>query len=443
MSEQHSTITVDSEILPVPIEKRTLSLPGNFAIWFAANMVTTTMLTGMLLVPGLSFATAMQAIILGSVIGSIPLILIAIMGQKTGLVSMVVTRGTFGTKGAIVPSMANVTILIFWSWAQAALGGLALNHGVMTLTGWDAPTFWIVFCQALVVLVTLYAIKGIALYEKIAMALIVAIMGAVIYKAITVTGLNNILSIEAVAEEGMTRMIAFDIVVGMALSWTALGADYGRNCKSLAGSIIGTGGGYLLGTIISMGTGALMIAMILAAGLTTNYEPSIVFDQIGFGIAGSIVIFMSVVAANVLCIYSATISFLSTFPKANYTKAALVIGLICILGAVFSDILTQFLSFINLIAVVFMPIFAIMIADFFVVQKQKYNIEAIVYPDKDKQYYYTDGYNLKAFGVYAVAAAFSFYFTMINPIPSGASIPTFFLAFLGYILVMKLTTKKN
>ena len=448
MQENQNTVTVDEEVLPLPLEKRTLGLPGNFAIWFACNLVTTTMLTGMLFIPGITFAVALKAIVIGCVIGIIPLVLIGVIGQKTGLVTMVAARATFGTKGAVLPSMINLMILIAWSWAQAGLGGLALNHGVMTLTGWSAPTFWIIFCEVFVVLVALYAIKGIALYEKVAMVLIAGIMGAVIFKAITVTGLDNIFAIEAlVTEESVTAMVAFDIVVATALSWTVMGADYNRNCKTLGATVIGTGAGWALGTILSMGSGALMVGMIIARGLSLSYEPSLVFDEIGFGLAGSVVIFMSIVAANVMCVYSSTMSFLNTFPKFSYKKVALVIGAICVVGAVYSGILDRFLQFVGLIGVMFLPIFAIMIADFFVIQKCKYNIDAVVYPDRDKQYYYSKGYNLKAIGVFCFAAAFSFYFTLVNTvpfgeiIPIGATIPTFFVAFFGYIIVMKLTAK--
>ena len=268
-------------------------------------------------------------------------------------------------------------------------------------------------------------------------------MGAVIYKAFAVIGMDAITAIEAVPEEGMTAMVAFDIIVATALSWTPMGADYNRNCKTVRATVIGTGAGWALGTILSAGSGALMIAMILAMGKPLTYEPSQVFDQVGFGLLGSVVIFMSIVAANVMCVYSSTMSWLNTFPKFSYKITALIIGIICIIGAVFSGILDRFLDFVGLIGVLFLPIFAIMIADFYVVQKQKLNIEAIIYPDRDDQYHYTNGFNLRAYVVFVIAASFAFYFTLINPIATGATIPTFFVAFFGYILAMKLKPGKK
>lgn len=45
---------------------------GTFALWFGANVVVTTILTGMLLVPDLRFTTAITVVLIGSLIGAIP-----------------------------------------------------------------------------------------------------------------------------------------------------------------------------------------------------------------------------------------------------------------------------------------------------------------------------------------------------------------------------------
>jgi len=321
------------------------------------------------------------------------------------------------------------------------LGGMAINFAVKELTGFDNETLFIILCEVVVVIIALYAIRGIALYEKVAMVFIAIIMGLILFRAFTGTGFGNIFAIAADPEAGLTTMVAFDIVVATALSWTPLSADYNRNCKTPRAAIVGTGAGYTLGTILSMGSGAVMIGMIIVGGMEVTYDPSMVFGKIGFGIAGAVVIFMSIVAANVMCIYSSTMSFLNAFPKFSYKKVAITIGVICIIGAVFSGILDMFLEFVGLIGVLFMPIFAIMIADFFVIKKQKVNIDAIIYPEKYKDYQYSGGVNLLAMVVYVISAVFAFISTMIYPLPTGSTIPTFFLAFFGYLLIVKLAGK--
>lgn len=442
MNENQEAQALQDDVLPVSLNDRTLTGSSNFIIWFACNLVVTTMLTGMYMLPDLTFGKTMFIIIIGCVVGVIPLTLIGVIGQKTGLVTMVVSRATFGTKGSLLPSAINLMILVAWSWAQASLGGLALNYAVNELTGFSSPALFTVITEIIVVTVALYAIKGIALYEKIAMVLIVIIMGLVIFKAFTTSGMAAIFALPAENVSGLTAMAAFDIVVATALSWTPMGADYNRNCKTTKGALLGTSTGYALGTILSMGAGALMIGMITVGGLNLSYEPSQVFGEIGFGLAGSVVIFLSVIAANVMCVYSSTMSFLNIFPKFGFKKTALAIGIICVIGALFSGILDTFLNFVGLIGVLFMPIFAIMIADFFVVNKQKYDIDAIVSPGKNSKYSYSHGINVIAMAVYVISAGLAYYWAMINPITIGSTIPTFVISFGLYVIASKLFGKK-
>ncbi len=428
---------MSEDLLPVSPENKTLGGVSNFAIWFSCSMVTTVMLTGMYFIPEVSFGKAITLILIGSLVGIIPLILIGAIGQKTGLVTMVAARATFGNRGANLPSIMNALIYIGWQWAQAALGGLALNYISVQLTGFNSPAVFTIITEVVVIVVALFAIKGISLWEKIAAICIALIMAIVVIKAFAVTGMNHIIDLEPKPVEGYSSMYIFDIVVASALSWVAMSADYNRNCKSLKGTIVGTGAGYTMGTLFSMGAGALMVCMVLVTGSAASYDPSELFGQIGFGIPGAIVIFMSIISANVMCMYSSTMSVIQIFPKLNYTKTALVIGVICILGALFSGILSAFLDFVNLIAVVFMPIFAIMIADFFVLKKQCVHVDSVVYPEENKKYHYANGINWVAVIVFIVCAIICYLLSYVWPIPTGATIPTFFLTFFLYIILMK------
>ena len=57
-------------------------------IWLAANLVVTTLLTGTLFVPAVSFGTASAMIVIGTLIGVVVLTLVGNMGTRTGLPTM-------------------------------------------------------------------------------------------------------------------------------------------------------------------------------------------------------------------------------------------------------------------------------------------------------------------------------------------------------------------
>jgi len=83
-----------------------------------------------------------------------------------------------------------------------------------------------------------------------------------------------------------------------------------------------------------------------------------------------------------------------------------------------------------------------MIADFYVVQKQNFKISAIISPERDDGYKYTGGVNIKAIVVYFISAGLAYYWSSVNPIAVGATIPTFVLAFALYILACKVIKNK-
>jgi purine-cytosine permease-like protein len=132
-------------------------------------------------------------------------------------------------------------------------------------------------------------------------------------------------------------------------------------------------------------------------------------------------------------------SFLNIFPKAGFKKTAITIGAICVVGAVFSGILGAFLDFVFLIGALFIPLFAIMVADFYVVKKRSFDIDAILYPETNDKYKYSSGFNIKAIVVYLISAGLAFYWLQINPIAIGATIPAFFIAFGLYIIACKVS----
>ena len=65
-------------------------------------MVVTTILTGMLLVPDLKFTQAMLIVLIGSGIGILPLVLVGLMGQRSGLTTMVLARGSYGVHLSLI-----------------------------------------------------------------------------------------------------------------------------------------------------------------------------------------------------------------------------------------------------------------------------------------------------------------------------------------------------
>lgn len=426
---------------PTLLTNRTMGWFTTFAMWLAANMVVTTIFTGMFFVPDLPFTQALFVIFIGSALGVIPLALVGTMGAKTGLATMTLTRGAFGIKGSVLPSAVNIFILIGWSWVQALMAGMSMNYAVSQLTGYSNLALFVILCESIVVIITLLGHKGIETFEKVVATLMLILSGAVFYRLFTVFELETLLTLETFPLSGVTAIIAFDMVFATAISWTPIAADYNRNCKSVKISFFGTFLGYVAATMIAMGTGAVVSGLSLVVGMEQTFDPTVLLAEFGFGLPAAFVIFASVMTTNIMCVYSSTMSFMNIFPKSSFWRPALIIGIISIVGALYSGILDRFVDWILLIGALFTPIFGVMLADYLVINKRNYDVKELLKDnDSSGRYWYKGGYNVPAWIVYLVTAGLAYYWTNVNPISVGATVPVLLLSFVGYIVISKVWT---
>src|SRR2546421_5658596 len=110
-------------IRPVAPEHRTLSGLDFAVLWGDLAIGLLVLLTGALLVPSLGFPRALLAIVVGSVIGCVPLALVALAGAREAVPTMVLFRPVLGRRGSYLPSVLNIVQLVGWTgfelWAMS------------------------------------------------------------------------------------------------------------------------------------------------------------------------------------------------------------------------------------------------------------------------------------------------------------------------------------
>lgn len=295
----------DDNIRPLPRSKRTVGFFGIFAIWVSANFVITTILTGMLFLPDISYLDTMKVIFIGSAIGAIPIALMGRIGTKTGLPTMVIARGAFGQKGAILPALANTIVLVGWSWIQAYMAGLSLDYAVHFLTGYSNINLFTILTQILVVAITIYGIRGIDKMQRFVSVAMLTLSFMVFYKLFTTYGVHELVQMQLTENPAMTLIIAFDIVIATAFSWMSSVADYNRSAKSEVGGMVATYLGYILASMVAMGLGAAVGGFSYVLGMEQTYDPTVLLAAHGFGLIAAIVVFLSVMSTNAMALYSA------------------------------------------------------------------------------------------------------------------------------------------
>ncbi|MGC5221135.1 purine-cytosine permease family protein [Micromonospora sp. DT81.3] len=412
----------------------TYSLGRILMIWLAANLVVTTLLTGTLFVPDLPYGLVLGLIIAGTIVGAAVLVTIGAIGTRTGLPTMALTRGPFGTRGSLLPVAANVLILMGWSWVQAMLAGIALNYIVESMTGFSSPVVFAVLCQTIVVILAIFGHAGVARVEPWFAAVILAIAAYIFVVVFRTYAPSDFATIVPPAEPFYSAGLAFDVVVATAISWTVLSADFNRFAASTRAGVIGSGVGYTLSTVISMSLGATAIGyVVLRGGEALAFDPVTIIEP--FGALFAVAIFLSVMATNTMVVYGMVTSVVNALPgrRVKFLPTAIVLGVISIIGATFFGLLAQFTTFLVTIGALFAPIFAIMIVDYYIVARRSYHPDIL--NTRGGRYWFTSGINWLAVVAWAIGAASAYIWAYVWPLPFGATIPAFLLTFVVYLAV--------
>lgn len=427
-------------VQPVPMNQRSMGFFSTFSLWVGANVVVTTVFTGMLFVPDMSYIKALMIILIASMVGAVPLVLMGNIGTRTGLPTMIISRGAFGKRGAVLPAGVNTIILIGWSWIQAYMAGLSLDHAVTFLTGYSNINLFTILTEVSVVAITIYGHKGIESTEKLVATLMI-VLSAIVFTYMFISfDIGKLIHMATNENPAITAMIAFDIVVATAFSWIPTVCDFNRNCISEKTGMAGTFLGYNFATLMAMGLGATVSGFSIIGNMTQTYDPADLIGQQSpiLGFVAAIVIYLSVLSTNVMALYSATMSYLSIFTRHRFWIPTLVMGIMCVVGALLKNwLLEHFQSFILMIGTLFIPVVAIVLVDYYILKRKHYDANEII-TGQNNTYYYWKGINLKAYVTYLMSAFFAYYFTYVQTLWTGSSILTFLLSASIYWTLMKL-----
>jgi NCS1 family nucleobase:cation symporter-1 len=257
----------------------------------------------------------------------------------------------------------------------------------------------------------------------------VLVAGFVLVTAFSRFGLGSFLDIPPDPER-MTPPVAFDVVVATAISWTVLSADFNRHAVSERAGVIGTAIGYTASTVLSMTLGATALGYVFLSGAeAVPFDPAVIVDS--FGVPLAVIIFLSVMATNTMVVYGMVMSFLNVRPRAGFLRTAIVIGLISIVGATWQGLLARFTDFLFVISGLFVPVFAILLVDFYLLRRGRYAVADLL-SDRGGAYWYRGGVNPAAVGAWLVGAGLAYYWTQAAPLSFGATIPVFAVTFVLY-----------
>jgi NCS1 family nucleobase:cation symporter-1 len=431
-------------IEPVPPQHRRLSGFDFGVLWGDLSLGLLVILTGALLVPALGFPRALGAIVLGSIIGCVPLALVGLAGAREGVPGMVLFRPVLGLRGSYLPTVLNIAQLIGWTgfefWAMSQVA-----DQVVHVSYW----FWL---PVVAVVCTALALGGPILVvrrwlERFGAWVIAAVAAWITSRVLTTADLGAIWS--RPGQGGLGFWLAVDLAIVMPVSWLPLVADYNRFARRERGSAAGTYVGYALGNIWFYALGALLV---LGAGLSDT-TPAGLGTAIA-SLAGGWIVLLALLVGETdeafADIYSAAVSSQNVGERipqrvAVVTAAAGGVALAVWLGLRPSVALGNYESFLFLLGSVFVPLFGVFVADYFLVRQRRttarLNTRALIA--------WVAGFLIYQWSVPTGPSAWTtaietlFHQWLHLPFPlansaAGASIPSFFTALVIYLALSRI-----
>jgi putative hydroxymethylpyrimidine transporter CytX len=366
--------TERSEIVPTAPADRKLGAWGFAVLWGDLGIGLLVLLAGSLLVPALSLPQALGAIAIGSVIGVTLLGLTGIVGSQTGLPTMVCLRPALGRGGSYVATGVNVVQLLGWTVFELVIMGHAANAVVRGLTGWDAAWLWVLAFGIAVIALGLWGPVAVVRewLTKFALWAVVVTTGWLTWRLLARADLGALWS--APAAGGLPFWAAVDIVIAMPISWLPLVCDYSRFARRPRPAFWGTAGGYLFANVWFYSLGALILL-----AMRTSYDPKAFVEAVAL-LAGPVILLVLLADETDEAwadLYSCAVSIQNVFPRARVGSLVVGLGAAAVLVALVFDV-TRYEAFLLLIGAVFVPLFGVLMADYFVTRRGRYDPAALL-----------------------------------------------------------------
>ena len=284
-----------------------------------------------------------------------------ILAARTRLTTWVIIQYSFGRTGAkIVSTFIGITVLGWYGatvdmFARAVqimvrdMGGEPLNH-----------RFYLVMASILMIAIAIFGFKGLDRLSKLAVPIMVFLLGALVYTATSSFGLPSDIEATMGLAEGISAGIGA-FIVGVTMF-----PDICRYARSSADAV--------LAASLSFGLGIPFILLLAAIPVVATGESDFlkVILIVGLGAPGLALLLLATWTTNAFNLYSTSLVFATILEKVAKWKLVIVIGVVGTLVALL-PILDNFLYFLHFLAVMIPPVAGVYLADYFWLHKQGYN----------------------------------------------------------------------
>ena len=347
-------------IEPVPERLRVLGGVDLGLLWGNLGVSLLVIVAGAILVPALSLPAALAAVLIGCLVGNLMLAVAGAIGAQARVPAMVLMRAPLGERGSYLPTAINIVQCIGWTVFELlviATAAAALSDEVL---GFEARWAWTVAFGGATLVLGLLGPIGVVrtVVRRVAIWIVPLAVAYLGWWALTGGGLSD--AWDRPGEGGLSTWQGIDIVVGVTVSWIPLAADYTRFARSSRAAFWGTGVGYVVPDALLLALGAVVL-------LTRDVSDAAALPAAVA--AGGVVALLVLLALTVAetdeafaNAYSGAVSLQNLFPKVPQRLLVVATTTVGTAGALVLQ-LGSFQSFLFLLGSFFVPLFAVLLAD--------------------------------------------------------------------------------
>ena len=408
-------------------ESRLVAWPRVAAVAAMVSFSLPAFVTGLEVSNRLQAKDAMIALIVGSMIIVAVGAVMGAIGAYTRLSSYLLVRIAFGDAGARLVNMAFAISLLGWFGVNINLFTNALGELTTSVFGTRTPDFWLaIVASACMTATTIVGFRAINVLSTLLVPVLAIVTVLLAWSALEAMSFMEILAIEKRAT--LTIGEGISAIVGSIIVGAIILPDITRFVRHWSGAVYTAIVAYVIVQVAVMGSATLAGS---ASGKTDILE--ILIDvNLGFG-AFAIVIAGSWVL-NSLNLYSTVLSTKASFGQLHTRLLTLALGATGVVAALM-NILDNFLTFLFYLSVIFIPVAGVIIVDFFLVQRQAYQVETLEL---------NRSLNVKGIIAWSVGALFAVIAseTELPSLTQIAAIDAVLLSAVAYLLLSRLNARK-
>ena len=418
----------NSDLAPTPANKKNWGWFEIFNVW--ANDVQSlfgyTLAASLFLASGLNGWAVFAALILA---GFFIMWLVNLSGKpsvKHGIPYPVFARVSMGVFGANFPAMARGLVAMFWYGAQTYAASTAVALLITGITGMEGEVMflgmtgvmWVsfifvsgfqvyLFWQGVDLVKRFLNFAGPAVYAVMILLMLIiwAKAGGGLFSEVGTifSGGERSGGFEGLGSFG-AFLAVFSIMVGYFAAVVINFGDFARFVKNeeemKKGNLWGLVGNVILFSFITLMITGGTIA-IFGEYVSSPTEMVAKVDNLGLTIIAAFAFFAATVGINMVANFIPPAYDLANLmpSKINFKTGGLITaGFGFVIGGMWVAVITQMglFPFVNTLGAILAPVFGIMITDYYIIKKEKLDVDALFDDSAKAKYHYNGGFNHKA-----------------------------------------------